>query len=374
MQKILIRTVVVLLYLVGGFGVIALAQKISAQVSPPVESRSNQFLYAPSADSGLGSIERIQQFQKLVDDKDYEINTSFRVPSINGGERLDREIRDKAQKLDENRFKIERTVRNVDTDGKLKTVEIVNEDHTKNGNVDEIQRATFRPDLNGRMQAQTVEQATITSLSKKEKLVEKSVYRLDVDGKLSLSEMEEGSERQVDGNTTVKETSRQAKDPNGAMSRIVTTKETTTKPDPTSLQKETIIQRADEAGRLAVAEKVLETQSESPDGTRKYQRLVESRNVPLRSRSVDSRQLILYQRVTGEEKRLSDGSIQNTIQTESLDPVNPSNGLRLNEIVTETARPTENGKVSVERVVKVRDVNGNYVVSQRMTQIVEPVH
>ncbi|HVN79047.1 MAG TPA: hypothetical protein VMW38_08620, partial [Terriglobia bacterium] len=113
-------------------------------------------------------------------------------------------------------------------------------------------------------------------------------------------------------------------------------------------------------------------QTERPDGTRQYTRILESRNVNLHPRSTDSRALILSRRETGEERKLPDGSIEKTSKVEALDPTNFSDGLKVSEMITEIARPLANGRISVEREVKVRDLNGNYVVSSRSVQTVEP--
>jgi hypothetical protein len=75
--------------------------------------------------------------------------------------------------------------------------------------------------------------------------------------------------------------------------------------------------------------------------------------------------------VTGEERRLVDGTIESTTQVETLDPANPSSGLRVSEVVTETSKPLGNGRISVERVIKRRDTNGNLTVSQKVAQSIE---
>lgn len=348
------------------------AQNQERSEGRPPETTTSRSFWGVGSEERLGTIARIQQFQKLVDDSNYEKNTVVQTPSINGGDRIERMIQEKARKLDENHFTVERLVQNPDGDGRLQTVEVTNEDHVKQGSVEEIKRSTFRPDLNGRLQARVVEQETVTHISKGENQIEKAVYRLDLEGKLSLSEMENGQERRLANNVTVKDIARQAKDVGGRMVKIESIRETTTKTAESSFHKETLIHRPDDTGRLDVAEKVTEVQTEKPDGTRQYTRALESRNIPLYPRSADSRALILYRRVNGEEKKLPDGSIENTSKVETLDPTNFSDGLKVSEIITEVARPLADGKISVERVVKVRDLNGNFVVSLRSIQTVEP--
>jgi hypothetical protein len=348
------------------------AQTLSLSEPRPTETATDQMLYGSNVEGRLGTMARVQQFQRLVDDKNYEINTTIRVPSINGGERVEREIREKAEKLDENHFKIERSVQNLDTDGQFRMVEVVSEDHLRKGDTGQTTKSTFRPDLNGKLQAQAVEKGTTTSTSKTEKQIEKAVYRLDLDGKLLLSELETGHERKVAENVTVKEISRQVKSASGRMINVSNLKETATKLGDSSFRKETTIQRADDNGRLGIAEKVTESQTETSDGTRHYLRELESRNIQGRPRDVDSRELVLSQRTTGEERKLSDGTIESTFKVETLDPVNFSNGLQVTQMVTEIAKTLSGGRVSVERIVRIRDVNGNFVVLQRSVQDVEP--
>ena len=62
---------------------------------------------------------------------------------------------------------------------------------------------------------------------------------------------------------------------------------------------------------------------------------------------------------------------ESTTQVETIDPANPSGGLRVSEVVTEISKPLGNGKVSVERTIKTRDTNGNLTLSQKVAQSVE---
>jgi hypothetical protein len=348
------------------------AQTLSSSEPRPTETATDEMLYGSNVEGRLGAMARVQQFQRLVDDKNYEINTTIRVPSINGGERIEREIREKAEKLEENHFKIERSVQNLDPDGQSRMVEVVSEDHLRKGDMEQTTKSTFRPDLNGKLHAQAVEKGTTTSTSRTEKQIEKAVYRLDLDGKLLLSELETGHERKVAENVTVKEISRQVKSAGGRMINVSNVKETATKLGDSSFRKETTIQRADDNGRLGIAEKVTETQTETSDGARHYLIVLESRNIPGRPRDADSREMVLSQRTTGEERKLSDGTIESTFKVETLDPVNFSNGLQVTQMVTEIVKTLSGGRVSVERIVRIRDVNGNFVVFQRSVQDVEP--
>jgi hypothetical protein len=341
------------------------------QESKLKEGSSERYLYSAGSDNRLESSTRISGYQRLLDDKNYEITTTFQSPSINGGERVNREISEKSQKVSETQFKVERVVRTADSNGRLSPSEIVNEEHRTQGAVEEIQRSFYRPDINGRMEAQTLENEVITTVSKREKQNSRALYRPSIEGKFSLAELEEGSERKISDTISLKESNRKLKDPNGRLALVESLKETTTKLSDKSFKKESIVQQADENGRLAVTDKVIETQSENPDGTRKYERILESRTINPQIRNVNTPGLTLSQRVTSEEKRLPDGAIENVTKVETLDALDPSRGLRLTEIVTETSKPVGNGKVAVEREVKSRDVNGNYIVSLRVAETLE---
>jgi hypothetical protein len=335
------------------------------------ETTVGTIMYLPDAGGSLQGTARTSQYQKLIDDKNYELSTTIRVPSINGGEKLDREISEKSQKINESHVKTERAVRSQDSNGRLSTLEAFTEDRQLKGPTEEIQRSYFRPDINGKMIIQAVENETIATVSKKERQKTRAMYRPDVEGKLSLNELEEGSETIVSDTTVVKESSRKTKDSNGRLSLVGNRRETTTKLNNQSFKKESAVSQADGNGGLSVTEKSVETQTVKVDGTTTYQKVIQSRDINPQIRNVNGTGLILSERITGEERRLPDGAIENTIKVETLDPLDLSKGLRLSEVVTEISRPEGNGKIIVERVTKTRDVNGNYVVSQRISQTVE---
>lgn len=335
------------------------------------ETTAYSLMYSPGAGERLQDISRTTQYQKLIDDKNYELSTLIRLPSINGGEALDREISEKSQKVNENESKEERLVRSQDANGQRSTVEVFNEDRRQKGRTEEIQRSYFRPDINGKMVVHTVENETITAVSDKERQRTRALYRPDVEGKLSLAELEEGSEKRISDATVIKESARKAKDPNGRMVAVGSLRETTTKLNERSFRRESSVSQADDNGRLSLSEKSVETQTVNPDGTTAYQKITQSRNINPQMRNINGPALIVSQRITGEEKKLADGTVENTLKVETLDPLNLSSGLRLSEIVTETSRPDGKGKIKLEREIKTRDVNGNYVVSQRVSQTVE---
>jgi hypothetical protein len=336
------------------------------------EQSATSYLYTPGSGDRLEAISKVSQTQKLFDDKNYELTTTFRVPSINGGETVDREVSERSHKVSDTQFQVERVIRTPDPSGRLATHEMVKEDHQLKSNIEEIQRSYYRSDINGKLAAQAIENETITKSSAKETQITRAVYRPDIEGKFSLEELEEATELKASDRVTIKDSKRQLKEASGRMAVVESLKETTTKQSENSFKRETVVHQAGENGRLAITDKVTETQTERPDGTREYQRLLESRNVNPYLRNLNSTSLTLSQRVTGEERRHQDGSTESITRVETIDPFDQSKGLRVTEIVTEITRPLPNGKVSVERIVKTRDVNGNYTVSQKIAQTVEP--
>ena len=335
------------------------------------EQSSTSYLYTPASTEGLGSATRVTEYQKLVDDKNYERTTAFRALSINGGERVDREESERSRRMSDTQYQIERTIRTPDLNGRLATQQLIKEDHQLKGATEEIQRSYYQPDINGKMAAQMVENETVVKISPKEKQLTRALYRPDSDGKFALNEIEEGNEKRLSDTLTVKESSRKLKEASGRMAVVENVKETTTKVGNNAFKKETVVHQTGYDGRLSLTDRVTETQSETPDGARKYQRLLESRNVHRLLPNVNNTGLSLSQRVTGEERRLADGTIESTTQVETVDPANPSGGLRISEIVTETSKPLGNGKVSIERTIKTRDTNGNLTVSQKVAQRIE---
>jgi hypothetical protein len=335
------------------------------------EQSSTSYLYTPVSTEGLGSATRVSEYQKLLDDKNYERTTSFRALSINGGERVDREESERSRRISDTQYQIERTIRTPDLNGRSATQQLIKEDHQIKDNTEEIKRSYYQPDINGKMAAQVVENETVVKISQKEKQLTRALYRPDSDGKFALNEIEEGSEKRLSDTLTVKESSRKLKEASGRMAVVENIKETTTKVSDNAFKKETVVHQTGYDGRLLLSDRVTETQSQSADGLRKYQRLLESRNVHRLLPNVNNTGLSLSQRVTGEERRLPDGRIESTTQVETVDPANPSSGLRVSEVVTETSKPLGNGKISVERTIKTRDTNGNLTVSQKIAQSVE---
>ena len=347
------------------------SQAPSAKGPQTRENSSDNLIYSSLGSDRAEYSSRTSQYQKLIDERNYELNTTIRVPSFNGGERVDREISEKSQKINETQFKLERVVRAADTNGGFSATEVMNEDHQLKNSTEEVQRTFYRPDINGKLVAQTVEKETIATPSKKETLNTRAIYRPNAEGRLALTDLEESSEKKISDTMSVRDTVRKAIEPNGRLALVGSTKETTTKLSDKSFKKESSVRRSDENGRMVLTDKVVETQAEKPDGTKLYQKLLESRNAHPQIRNVDDTGLILSQRITGEEKRLLDGTIENTMKVETLDRLAPSNGLRLSEVITETSKPAGNGRVAIERVVKTRDVNGNYIVLQKVSQILE---
>jgi hypothetical protein len=336
------------------------------------EQTATSYSYSPGSGDRLESISKTSQSQRLLDERNYDLTTTFRVPSINGGETIDREVSERSQRVNDTQFQVERVIRTPDPSGRLATHEMVKEDHQLKDKTEEIHRSYYRSDINGKLAAQAVENETITKPNARETQTTRTLYRPDVEGKFSLEELEEASELRVSDTLTIKESKRKLKEASGRMPVVESLKETTTKQSDKSFKREMIVHQAGENGRLALTDKVTETQTEHPDGTREYQRLLESRNINPYMRNLNSTSLTLSQRVTGEERRHQDGSIESITRVETLDPFDQSKGLRVTEIVTEITRPLPNGKVSVERIVKIRDVNGNYTVSQKIAQTVEP--
>jgi hypothetical protein len=313
---------------------------LSQETSKPAGATERQqsatsYVYSPGSGDRLESISKSSQSQRLLDEKNYELTTTFRVPSINGGETIDREVSERSQKVSDTQFQVERVIRTPNPSGRLATHETVKEEHQLKDKTEEIHRSYYRSDINGKLAAQAVENETITKPNARETQTTRALYRPDIEGKFSLEELEEASELKVSDTLTIKESKRKLKEAGGRMPVVESLKETTTKQSDKSFKREMIVHQAGENGRLTLTDKVTETQTERPDGTREYQRLLESRNINPYLRNLNSTSLILSQRVTGEERRHQDGSIESITRVESLDPFDQSKGLRVTEMVTE---------------------------------------
>ncbi len=361
---------IIAFYLIWACGLALIPSRLICAQSQSSKSKIQIYSSTESADTLDKSGVAVQQL-KLIDAKNYELSSKVLSPSINGGEQVEREVTEIGKKVNANQFQVERQVRIPDSNGKLFTQAIISEDHTTSDKKEEIQRTHFQADINGKMAALSVENETHSQISPKESQMVLARYRPGADGKLALLELEEGTEKKIADNLTVKENSRRSRDSNGQMILLGTTKETITRINEKSYKKETSMQQIGDTGHLVLTDKMIETQSENPDGTRKYQRLLESRNITPQQRNINSTGLILAKRVSGEERRLPDGSIESNTQIETLDPANLSKGLQITEMVSEISKPLGNGKVSVERVTKIRDVNGNFITAQRVSQTIQ---
>ena len=279
----------------------------------------------------MGSATKVTEYQKLLDDKNYERTTAFRALSINGGERVDREENERSRRISDTQYQIERTIRTPDLNGRLATQQLIKEDHQLKGKPKKPKGHTISQTSTAKWQLKSSRMKPSSRVSPKEKQLTRALYRPDSDGKFALNEIEEGNEKKLSDTLTVKESSRKLKEASGRMAVVENVKETTTKVGNNAFKKETVVHQTGYDGRLSLTDRVTETQSETPDGARKYQRLLESRNVHRLLPNVNSTGLSLSQRVTGEERRLADGTIESTTQVETVDPANPSGGLRISE-------------------------------------------
>src|SRR5919198_6308625 len=89
------------LFVAWSFGTTAsLLSEENLPKTQPNESVSSSYLYSPGSSSDrLQFSARISQYQKLISGKNYQLSTIIRIPSINGGERVDREISEKSQQI-----------------------------------------------------------------------------------------------------------------------------------------------------------------------------------------------------------------------------------------------------------------------------------
>src|SRR5262245_56672961 len=93
--------------------------------SPGKEQSSTSYVYTPASTDSLGAATRVSEYQKLLDNKNYERTTAFKALSINGGERVDREESERSWKVSESQYQVERTIRTPDLNGRLATEPLI---------------------------------------------------------------------------------------------------------------------------------------------------------------------------------------------------------------------------------------------------------
>src|SRR5262245_35870928 len=104
--------------------VVALAQE-APKKSPGKEQSSTSYVYTPASTDSLGTATKVSEYQKLLDNKNYERTTAFKALSINGGERVDREESERSWKVSESQYQVERTIRTPDLNGRLATEPLI---------------------------------------------------------------------------------------------------------------------------------------------------------------------------------------------------------------------------------------------------------
>ena len=117
--------------------------RTTKEIGTGKEQSSTSYFYTPDSGEGLGSATRVTEYQKLLDDKNYERTTAFRALSINGGERVDREENERSRRMSDTHYQIERTIRTPDLNGRLATQQLIKEDHQLKGNTEETQKVVL---------------------------------------------------------------------------------------------------------------------------------------------------------------------------------------------------------------------------------------
>ena len=346
-----------------------LAQSLGTSCSAALEWSEDKLIYSTVNTHGLEGTERISQYRNILDDKNYVIRTTTKVPAVNGGERIDRQIIERSQQIGQTGFKVERVIESPDRDGRLIAHAMIRETYQVVAKGKKIERNILRLDANGRLTSQRVERESVCEVAAGKRKLTKNVYRLNIEGELTLIAKIEEVRRQLNDRVSVVEKIQRSEGVNGEFIPVASLKETTTE-EGSSIVRETLVRKADFMGHLQVVEKSKETITLGPGGTRYYEQLLESHNVIPQMLYVEDG-LILSRRVTGKECKLKNGTIQSRLQIETLDSINLSDGLTATQLIITTSRLIGSGQVEVEQITKVRNSNGDFVLAQRTLKIIQ---
>jgi hypothetical protein len=137
--------------------------------------------------------------------------------------------------------------------------------------------------------------------------------------------------------------------------RVSETRQATTRQEGKSSSSEERVSRVDSDGKLREVSRSVSKESESVPGEKRNTLETYSVDVPGSARDGS---LHLIERATTTQRTSSTGEQITEQQVEQSKPGDPSAGLRVTTLTTDTVRPNASG-AQATRIVQVRDVNGS---------------
>lgn len=220
------------------------------------------------------------------------------------------------------------------------------------GDESKVVRATSSPDVNGNLQLvqREIEETKKTGNDAEE--TKTTVMRPSVNG--GLDPAVQVQERRSRGANDTVESQKTTLFPDGSGNwQVSETRQATTRQEGKSNEER--VSRVDSDGKLREVSRSVSKASEGASGEKRN--TLESYSVDVPGSAPDG-SLHLIERATTTQRTNSTGEQITEQQVEQSKPGDPSTGLRVTKLTTDTVRPKDSG-AQATRTIQVRDVNGS---------------
>jgi len=237
------------------------------------------------------------------------------------------------------------------------------------GGDSKVVRATSNLDLNGNLQ---LVQREIEEAKKTDKDVEETkttVMRPSVNGGMAPA-LQVQERRNRGANDTVESKKTTLLPDSSGHWQVSEIRQVTTRQEGQYRSSEERVSRLDSEGKLGEVSRSVSKESESASGEKRNTLETYSVDVPGSSRDGSAH---LIERTTTTQRASSSGQQITEQQVELSNPGDPSAGLRITTLTTDTVRPSASG-AQATRTVQVRDSNGGFGIVSVDTTKSDNVH
>jgi hypothetical protein len=222
------------------------------------------------------------------------------------------------------------------------------------GDESKVVRATSSPDVNGNLQLVQRESEQTKKTGNDVEETKTTVMRPSVNG--GLAPAMQVQERRIRGANDTVESQKTTLFPDASGNwQVSETRQATTRREGQSSSREERVSRVDSDGKLREVSRSVSKASEGASGEKRNTLETYSVDVPGSARDGS---LHLVERATTTQRTNSTGEQITEQQVEQSKPGDPSAGLRVTTLATDTVRPKDSG-AQATRTVQVRDVNGS---------------
>jgi hypothetical protein len=222
------------------------------------------------------------------------------------------------------------------------------------GDESKVVRATSSPDVNGNLQLVQRESEQTKKTGNDVEETKTTVMRPSVNG--GLASAMQVQERRIRGANDTVESQKTTLFPDASGNwQVSETRQATTRREGPNSSSEERVSRVDSDGKLREVSRSVSKASEGASGEKRNTLETYSVDVPGSARDGS---LHLVERATTTQRTNSTGEQITEQQVEQSKPGDPSAGLRVTTLATDTVRPKDSG-AQATRTVQVRDVNGS---------------